>query len=44
MKSWIINTESTERAEDQKSPGAEPLCVLCDLCVKPVFLFGGLSA
>jgi hypothetical protein len=44
MNNRIINTESTEGTEDQKSPGAQPLCVLCDLCVKPVFLFGGLSA
>lgn len=44
MKNRILNTESTERPEDQKSLGTQLLCVLCDLCVKPVFLFGGLSA
>lgn len=42
MNNRIFNTESTEHTE--KSSGSQPLCVLCDLCVKPVFLFGGLSA
>jgi hypothetical protein len=44
MNNQTFNTESTEHTEDQKAPGSQPLCVLCDLCVKPVFLFGGLSA
>jgi hypothetical protein len=42
MKNRILNPESTEHTE--KCSGSQPLCVLCDLCVKPVFLFGGLSA